>query len=327
VSGVPGYRLQRVAISSEAVAGPDPVELLLGPLRDDSAAARPDLVVAVHPSAQVGAPAAAGVLFRHGDVVVAPEAGALAVRSPRASFSVALDGSGLRGTYAPPADRQALELLANVELFVALTSALHARGLYHLHAAALVAPAGEVLLVAGTASCGKSTLATALVAAGCAYLGDDVVFVTRGEGGVSLAGFPRAFHLAEASARAVPATLSHVLAGAPTYAGKRWLDPGAAFPGAARRSAGAPALLLFPEIVDTGTTRAAPLERAEALGRLLASSLFAMTRLGSPAQRALLAEVVAGASPHGVQLGRDLLRDAIGAAARLLDAVGAGAAR
>jgi hypothetical protein len=256
-------------------------------------------------------------------VAVGPGAqpGALAISSPRAALEVRLDGAALRGAYAPPSDGRALELLANVELFVALTLALHARGLFHLHAAALVAPGGDVLAVAGTASCGKSTLATALVAAGSAYLGDDVVFLGRREGAVRLLGFPRPFHLAEASARAVPATLAPLLGSEPSFAGKRWLDPGAVFPGAARAEAAAPTALLFPEIAAVDATRVEPLGPAEALGALLASSLFATTRLGGAAQRALLAEVAGAAPAWRVILGRDLLADAPGTAGRLLRAV------
>jgi hypothetical protein len=328
---MPAYRLHGLAVASWAAPGPDPVDALLAPFRDVAAAmAPPDLAILVRPwtepprAAAPGAPEAPAPAFTHGDLAVAPSSshGTLAVTSPRAALEVDPGGTAVRGRYAPPADARALELLANVDLFVALTLALHARGLFHLHAAALVAPSGASLAVAGTASCGKSTLAAALVAAGCAYLGDDVALATRRGDAVRLLAFPRPFHLAEASARAVPAAGARLLAGEPAFAGKRWLDPAAAFPGAARLDAPAPAALLFPEIVDAEVSAVEPLSAAEGLGRLLASSLFAMTRLGTTAQRALLADVAAGARPYAVRLGRDLLRDAVGTAARIAAAAG-----
>lgn len=313
-----GYRLHGVALAAGRVER-DPVEALLRPFRDDGAERAPDLVVALVPAPPRRPGAGGRELFRQGDVVVRGEPGAatLAVESPRAALAVRTDGSRIDGTFLPPADDDALDALAHVELFVALAVALRPRGLFHLHAAATIAPSGEPVLVAGTGGAGKSTLATALVAAGHAFLGDDVAFVARRGGAPRLLGFPRAFHLSDGSARAVPATLPHVSAAGRTLAGKRRVDARAAFPGAARAEAGAPALLLFPEVVDAEATRAEPLLAAEALGGLLASSLFATTALGSGAQRALLAELAGSARSYRVLLGRDLLSDAVGTAARL----------
>lgn len=322
MSGVAGYRFHGLAVSSEVGGTADPVEALLGPFRDGAAAAAPELRIALRP-AEAGALAVAApphAPFRHGDAWVAPgdAPGTLVVASPRAALTVLPGGAELRGAFAPPADADALDALAHVELFLAFALALRPRGLVHLHAATLVAPSGAVIVAAGTGGCGKSTLATALVAAGCAYLGDDVVFAERRAGALRLLGFPRAFHLAEASARAVPATLAGIVPELRTSAGKHRVDAGAAFPGAARAEAGAPAVVLFPEIVDAAATTSEALDRADALGRLLAASLFATTRLGTAAQRALLADAVAGAAPRRVRLGRDLLQDASGTALRLL---------
>lgn len=326
-----GYCFHGLAIRTDAAHGADPVDALLGPFRDDTADPAA-LVVALE--ATPALPAAAGSpgatpSFVHGDVSVSRDVAGEAVRveSPRASLVVAPGGSRIDGLFVSPIDADALDALAHVELFLALVAALHLRGLFHLHAAAIVAPSGEPVLVAGTGGCGKSTLATALVAGGFTYLGDDVVFAARVGRGVRLLGFPRAFHLAHRSVQAVPAVVPHLAVRGRTAAGKRRLDAAKAFPGAARAEAGAPAVLLFPEIVDAAVTRAEPLAPADALARLLASSLFATTRLGSPAQRALLADVVGGARAWAVLLGRDLLVDAAATAGAVASLVQGGRSR
>jgi len=56
---------------------------------------------------------------------------------------------------------------------------LRGRGLYHVHAAGLVAPDGRAWLLAGESGCGKSTLAYALMRAGWRVLGDDGVLLQR----------------------------------------------------------------------------------------------------------------------------------------------------
>ena len=56
---------------------------------------------------------------------------------------------------------------------------LRGRGLYHVHAAGLVAPNGRAWLLAGESGCGKSTLGYALMRAGWRVLGEDGVLLQR----------------------------------------------------------------------------------------------------------------------------------------------------
>lgn len=57
---------------------------------------------------------------------------------------------------------------------------LRARGLYHVHAAAVVAPDGGAIVFAGPSGAGKSTLAYALARRGWPVLGDDGVLLSSG---------------------------------------------------------------------------------------------------------------------------------------------------
>lgn len=56
---------------------------------------------------------------------------------------------------------------------------LRTRGLYHVHAAGVVAPDGRAWLLAGESGCGKSTIAYALARAGWRVLGEDGVLLQR----------------------------------------------------------------------------------------------------------------------------------------------------
>jgi hypothetical protein len=197
---------------------------------------------------------------------------------------------------------------SQVFLLVALVLALRWRGLFHLHAGALVAPGGRGVLVAGGAGAGKSTLTVALLEQGCDYLGDDAVLLRAGGGAASVLALPRPFHLGERTAAAFPRL--RALLGAALAAGdKRRLDPAAAWPGRARLAMGPPALILLPEVAPAGPTTTEPVAPAEALGALLESSaLVAIDALpGARAQLDALRRLVDGAPALRVRLGRDLL--------------------
>jgi hypothetical protein len=158
-------------------------------------------------------------------------------------------------------------LFAHVMLLVALVVALRWRGLFHLHAGALVAPDGRGILVAGGAGAGKSTLTLALLEAGCASLGDDAVFLSSRAGDAAVMALPRPFHVAPRTAAAFPRVGALVSDLLPTGE-KRRLDPRLAWPGRERASMALPLLLLLPIVSGAATTVARPLSSAEAMGAL-----------------------------------------------------------
>ena len=145
---------------------------------------------------------------------------------------------------------------AQVTLLLAFVVALRRHGLFHAHAAALVAPDGTRLLLPGGGGAGKTTLALALLELGCEWLGDDAVFLAAGARRPEVLAFPRPFHVAERSARAFPRTAPHL--GAATPNGKRWVDPASAYPRRQRHSMAAPDVLLFPEVSGAPVTSVEP---------------------------------------------------------------------
>jgi hypothetical protein len=313
---MPAFAFHHLTVQTRSALPADPGALLLAGFPPAEDWRRPAITIAFE-AATAPFPALTGQpFFTHGDISVHLEGGVPVVAGPASRLRVSERGDRIDGWLEPSAAALPREV-AEGELMVALTLALRSHGLVHLHAAATMSPAGQVLLIAGTGGSGKSTLTAALVAAGHAYLGDDVVLVAPG--GVLFA-FPRPFHLSPASARAVG-----VEAGSPRPAtGKGDVDASAAFPGRFRWFAQTPDRILLPRIAGRPTSALEPATRTGALGALLSLSAFAASKLpGAAEQRGRLAAVVDGARPMNVALGRDLLDDAAGTAARLDAELGA----
>ncbi|HUL59757.1 MAG TPA: hypothetical protein VLU43_10800 [Anaeromyxobacteraceae bacterium] len=256
----------------------------------------------------------------HGGVEYHPEPdGGVTVVGRQARLRVDPAGARIDALVSPEAAGAPWEY-AQVHLFAALAAALRARGRYHLHAATVISPTGRVVLAAGLGGAGKSTLAAAFVLAGHAYLGDDAVFVERREGAVRLLAFPRSFHLADGSARALLGTPVPARGPAPPSHRLR-VDPRLLFPGRERAEAEAPHAILLPRVAGIPATAVERLSSAEALGGLLESSAFVVARgPAAAAHVACLAAMADGARAWRVHLGRDLL-DAPAAAARRIEAL------
>lgn len=311
--------LHGLAIELRSGVPDDPARHLLErlpPARGDE----PDAIVV---ETRLAGPAA--LAPRH-PLAAAAEEGSLALHAGEGEVELAAPGALVRVTDAgrriealvdPRVPAAHGHAFAEVPLLAALLAALRPRGLFHLHAAALVLEDGRPVLVAAPGGSGKSTLAAALVLAGASYLGDDAVLVAVRGGALRLLGLPRDFHLAPLSARAIPGTR---LEPRRTLGGKHPVDPRAAFPGRAREEAGPPALLLYPRVAHAPRTALSPLSQGEALARLLECSAFAASRApaGEEAHLAALARVAEGAPAFAAALGRDLLEDAPGTARRLV---------
>jgi hypothetical protein len=217
---------------------------------------------------------------------------------------------------APGVAMELLSRFAGLTLWIALIECLRARGRYPLHAAALVAPGGETVLVPGTKGAGKSTLTLALLERGWSVVSDDTLFVERGAGGLALLGYRKRFHVRLDLAARRPDLAPLLRAPAPFEPqDKRWLALAESprFAGRVRERAAAPARILFPEIVDAPRSRREPMPARDALLGLLAASSFVFVRPElAPDHLAVLRELVDGATCARLRCGRDLLADADG---------------
>ena len=309
----------RLALEGDARAVAAAMELL-GGLPEDLPDGDPDTLLAL----RLGPPhprSSGPCLLRHGSVDCHLEDGDLVV-TDGASRARVPPGGRLVAVDVAEASLRDGHHFAHVLLLVSLVLALRWRGLFHLHAGALVTPGGCGVLVAGGTGAGKSTLTLALLEAGCSYLGDDAVFLATAPGAPAVLGLPRSFHVAPRTADAFPRIAP--LLGSPLPAGqKRRLDPRAAWPGRERSSMGLPSAILLPSVVGGPTTSVEPLPSAEALGALIESSAYVVVGEFPRGREHLrvLRRIADAAAASRIGLGRDLLERPSEVGRRVLAAI------
>lgn len=294
-----------------AVEGSLPAELLqelLGGFPEGDASRAPDLTVVLEPAD--GRPADHGTQILYHGVVRGFARGEEVLLTDGYSSARVLPGGRRIEVAASAASLADRHVLVHVLVLMALVLALRHRGLYHLHAAALARADGRAVLVAGGAGSGKSTLALALLDRGpLSYLGDDACFLYSGAGAPEVLAFPRAFHVAERSAPAFPRLLPFLGVRHSASMPKLPLDPRRAFPGRERARAGAPALVILPQVTGAPATEVEPVPAAVALGALIESSALLLVD-GPPGRDenlALLRATVEGARCLSLRLGTDSL--------------------
>jgi hypothetical protein len=300
--------LHGVRIAVEPGLSADLCRALLDALPPDGADGPPDVSISVRASEHRVRHDAAGrpILF-HGLLHGREVGGAVRLTDGASAVEISCDGRAITGlVHAPAGDERPFD---HVLLVVALAVALRSHGLYHVHAALLVAPDGATVLVPGSGGAGKTTLALALASRGFSPRGDDVCFLTRRGGAPAVVPVPRTFHVAERTARAFPGLARHL--GAPVPSGKRELDLRRALPGPRSSALPLPSALLFPSVAGAPRTVVSPRSPEAAFEGLLDSSALAMVDAmpGAKEHVALLGEVVRGGRALDVILGEDLLAD------------------
>ncbi len=203
-------------------------------------------------------------------------------------------------------------------LLGALLVVLRSLGVYTIHAAA-VSFDDQALVLLGDSGAGKSTTATALVNAGCRYLGDDGILIRQRLDDVELLPFWPSFRLTDQSLTSFEALRPHsvkldgeekwrvnILAAFPDRFLSHWLG---------RKT------LLFLGRSATPDSTLLPLTQAEALGLLIAqSNTLGLEYHPNPRLHLdLLADLVSVAHIARLQLGSEWLADPVAAAERLLD--------
>lgn len=312
--------LHGVRIGVEPGLSADLCRALLDALAPGDPAEPADVTISIRASARpVPADARGRPIFFHGVLRGRDLGDAVRITDGTSAIEVSADGRAISGlVHVPGADARTFD---HVLLAVGVAVALRSHGLYHLHAASLVAPDGAVVLVPGSGGAGKTTLALALAQQGHVAWGDDLCFLTARGGAPAVVPVPRAFHVSDQTARAFPALAARL--GAPVASGKRALDLRVALPGQRPASLPLPAVLLFPAVAGGPRTSLRPRSPEAAFDGLLESSALAVVdaMAGAAEHLALLGEVVRGARALEVALGADLLADPPGAAARVAAAL------
>ena len=170
------------------------------------------------------------------------------------------------GNTAASRERPALARL----IFNAAMVAMRRCGLYELHAAGVVSPFGEGVLVIGPSGSGKSNLAAQLATAGWQYLSDDSLLLFGRDGMVHTHALRRMFALTDDifSATGVAKSGSIEVTVAPFDTSKKRFEPAPVFPGQFALSC-TPGKVLFSRIADAPASRMRSLNRAETMSRLL----------------------------------------------------------
>ena len=198
-------------------------------------------------------------------------------------------------------------------LATALHLLLRGRGAHGLHAAAVEAPAGGVLLV-GPSDAGKSTLAYALARHGWPFVSDDSVLLhVRGDA-VEAVAFRRRFGL-DADGR-FPEIEAHAMP-QPTAPGKWSVDVTSLCAGQGR-AATVPRLVVLPRVADAAESRVEPVRPAEAFGEVLSQiGTWRLDDAEAEVQFGLLARLLAQAPAVRLATGRDVFSAPERVAARL----------
>lgn len=105
--------------------------------------------------------------------------------------------AGCATGYVTAAAMETPRILANTYTLFALLLLLRARGVYHLHAAAVQSPEGQLWLFPGAPRAGKTTLTTALGLAGWQPLADDSLLLDMQGAAIRCWPLRKEFHLDE----------------------------------------------------------------------------------------------------------------------------------
>jgi len=141
---------------------------------------------------------------------------------------------------------------------------LRPMGVFGLHAAGVVSPAGTGVLVVGSSGSGKSTLTVDLINQGWAYVGDDAVLLREKGGQVEVLALRKPFSMAEHK------ELDRFGPG-PSKKQKSRIDMREVYPDQFV-PVFVPNVILYPEITGRPESRLLPLDAAPALQRLLEQS-------------------------------------------------------
>ncbi len=196
-------------------------------------------------------------------------------------------------------------------LTYAVHAALRRSGLFELHAAGVMDPAGNGALIVGASGSGKSTLTLRLAAAGWRYLSDDRLVLIEEESGVNAYALRRVFSLTE---QTLAACASAGIAAAATSAvisdpRKRHLEPGAVFPASFSPSC-VPSTLFFTSLAGQQESSVTVLTPVAAMALLVEHCPWTFYDAATGREHLrVLARLAGQCRAYRLRAGRELLDD------------------
>lgn len=239
------------------------------PLRADGLAA--NVTIAVHTSHDQPAPPANLAPFEVAEGGLCRTDGQIYFFENRGSTVVAghRDSPRVEVWIGNSVESRERSVLARL-IFNAAMVAMRRCGLYELHAAGVVSPSGEGILVIGPSGSGKSNLAAQLAASGWQYLSDDSVLLYSRNGIVHAHALRRMFALTNEvfSAAGLTESDSIEVTVVPFDPLKKRFEPAPVFPGRFALSC-QPTRVVFSRIENGAASRIQLLNRSETMARLI----------------------------------------------------------
>ena len=182
-------------------------------------------------------------------------------------------------------------------------------GLYPLHTASLLTPDGAGLLIVGGSGSGKSTLTIGLIRKGWSYLSDDAVLLRKRSEAVEALALRRSCYVdAQAAGDYLDLRLGEMVPDAGSgYRQRVYIDE--TYPGQAVQTC-TPQVLLFSRIVPETASTLQPLNRVDALKKLLTESAPQMFDKFTMAQHMeVLESLLRQTETYELRAGLDLRRN------------------
>lgn len=323
--GAAGYSERPVFASFYAVAGrfvcvetsdSEINELMLrhfagwhvAPVRADAIAA--DVTIAIHTSDDQPTPPANLVPFEVAEGGLCRTDGRIYFFENRGSTVVAghRDSPRVEVSIGNTTASREPAVLARL-IFNAAMVAMRRCRLYELHAAGVVSPSGEGILVTGPSGSGKSNLAAQLASAGWQYLSDDSVLLYSRNDVVHAHALRRMFALTDEvfSAAGLTESDSIKVTVVPFDPLKKRFEPAPVFPGRFALSC-KPTRVLFSRIENDAASRIQLLNRSETMARLIRMCPWACyDKTTAEAHLEVLGRLARQADGFELRAGADLL--------------------
>jgi hypothetical protein len=198
-----------------------------------------------------------------------------------------------------------LELYSQTLFTVCLVELMKRHGRFSLHAAG-IAVADKGILIAGPSGAGKSTLAIVLLQSlgeRARFLGDDMLFLSSGAGGIRALGWPEPIDVGEWTQRKLPNLLARMHMTA--TAGRKGQIAAAEVAGAIPVLDTRPEVIVFPRVTEQATSSLIPMSPDEALLEL-APNVLLTEATSSQAHLAALGFLARQCRCYRLEAGRDI---------------------
>jgi hypothetical protein len=198
-----------------------------------------------------------------------------------------------------------LEFYSQTIFTVCLVELMKRHGRFSLHAAGITVGDSGILL-AGPSGAGKSTLAIVLLQSlgrRAGFLGDDMLFLTAGAGGIRMLGWPEPIDVGEWTQRSFPTLVPRMHRAATSR--RKGLIAASQVAGSVPVLSARPEVIIFPRVTDQDKSALIPISPDEALLELAPNVLLTEVT-SSQAHLDALGSLAGQSRCYRLEAGRDI---------------------